>query len=120
MQSDIFDVIIIGGGIMGSATAFNLMKNDNGLKVVVVERDPAYTHASTTLSLSNVRIQFSLRENIEISKYAFEVLEGFSEEMAVGDSVPKTSFRPEGNLFMFSQEGQAIADMSLALQQSMG
>ena len=120
MQSDIFDVIIIGGGIMGSATAYNLMKYDNGLKIVVIEMDPTYTHASTTLSLSNVRIQFSLRENIAISQYAFEVLESFSEEMAVGDNVPKTSFRREGNLFLFSPEAQAIADMSLDLQHSMG
>ena len=37
-----------------------------GLKVAVVERDPTYARASTTLSMSNVRIQFSLKENIQI------------------------------------------------------
>ena len=70
-----YDVIIVGGGIMGSATAYFLMKFDDNLKVAVVERDPSYTYASTTLSASNVRIQFSLKENIQISQYSFEFLE---------------------------------------------
>ena len=59
-----YDIIIIGGGIMGSATAYYLTTADPTLKVVVVERDPTYARASTTLSMSNVRIQFSLKENI--------------------------------------------------------
>jgi len=120
MQLNIFDVIIIGGGIMGSATAYNLMKYDNRLNVAVVEMDPAYSRASTTLSLSNVRIQFSLSENIEISKYAFKVLEGFSEEMAIGDISPNVSFRREGNLFLHSSEGQTTVDASIGLQRSLG
>ena len=72
-----YDVIIIGGGIMGSATAYYLMKTDNTLKVAVVERDPTYVKASTTLSMANVRTQFSLKQNIEISQYALEILEQF-------------------------------------------
>jgi FAD-dependent oxidoreductase domain-containing protein 1 len=69
-----YDAVIVGGGIMGSATAYYLSKMDPNLKVVVVERDPTYAQASTTLSMSNVRIQFSLKENIQISQYAFQVL----------------------------------------------
>ncbi|MBW2584861.1 MAG: FAD-dependent oxidoreductase, partial [Deltaproteobacteria bacterium] len=70
MNKKTYDVIIIGGGIMGSATAYYLTKADPTLKVAVVERDPTYARASTTLSMSNVRIQFSLKENIQISQYA--------------------------------------------------
>ena len=119
MQSHSFDVIIIGGGIMGCATAYHLMKYDNRLKVAVVEMDPTYARASTTLSMSNVRIQFSLRENIEISQYAFTVLDGFSEEMAVGENIPHVSFRQEGNLFLFSKEGQNEAKKAFELQRSL-
>jgi FAD-dependent oxidoreductase domain-containing protein 1 len=115
-----FDVVIIGGGIMGSATAFNLMTIGSGLTVAVVERDPAYTRASTTLSLSNARIQFSLRENIQMSQYAFAVLERFATEMAVGDSIPQVSFRREGNLFLISPAGRAAAAAALDLQRSLG
>ena len=49
-----YDVVITGGGIMGSATAYCLTKTQPGIKVAVVERDPAYARASTTLSMSNV------------------------------------------------------------------
>ncbi|MFZ0613357.1 MAG: FAD-binding oxidoreductase [Desulfobacterales bacterium] len=120
MLATTFDVAIIGGGIMGSAAAFNLLKMDNRLKVAVVERDPAYTRASTTLSLSNARIQFSLRENIEISQYSLAVLERFAAEMAVGDSAPQVALRREGNLFLVSAEERAAATTALDLQRSLG
>lgn len=105
---------------MGSVTAYSLLKAASHLKIAVVEMDPAYTRASTTLSMSNVRIQFSLKQNIQISQYAFEVLEHFDEEMAVGDSVPHVAFRREGNLFLVDSDRVPPAQDALALQQSLG
>ena len=119
-QNKTNDVIITGGGIMGSATAYHLVKADPALKVAVVERDPTYARASTTLSMSNVRIQFSLKENIQISQYAFEVLKGFEEEMAVGGERPKIYFHQEGNLFLVGAENQAAAQKAFDLQRSLG
>ncbi len=115
-----YDVIIVGGGIMGSATAYYLMKTDSALKVAVIERDPSYSRASTTLSMSNVRIQFSLKENIEISKFAFEVLQRFEEEMAVEDNKPKIYFHREGNLFLVDRENQETANQAIDLQKKLG
>ena len=115
-----YDVIITGGGIMGSATAYYLTKMHPGLKVTVVERDPTYTRASTTLSLCNVRIQFSLKENIQISLYAFQVLERFEDEMSVDDSQPSIFFHREGNLFMVSQANADAAWRAFGLQRSFG
>ena len=43
------DVVIIGGGIIGAATAYFLSKE--GRKVKVIERDPTYKTASFPLSL---------------------------------------------------------------------
>jgi FAD-dependent oxidoreductase domain-containing protein 1 len=120
MLETTFDVVIIGGGIMGSAIAFNLLTLDNRIRVAVVERDPAYTRASTTLSLSNARIQFSLKENIEMSQYAFTVLEHFATEMSVNDNAPQVSFRREGNLFLTTPAGRAEAEAALNLQRSLG
>ena len=120
MSQKNYDVIIIGGGIMGSATAYCLMKADSTLKVAVFERDPSYTRASTTLSLSNVRIQFSLKENIQISRYTFEVLKNFEEEMTVEDRRPKISYRREGNLFLVARENQQAAKQSFELQKALG
>jgi len=115
-----FDVIITGGGIMGSATAYYLTKADRTLKVAVVERDPSYARASTTLSMSNVRIQFSLKENIQISQYAFQVLERFEEDMAVEDRKPRIYFQREGNLFLVGEQNLTAARRAFDLQRSLG
>jgi glycine/D-amino acid oxidase-like deaminating enzyme len=115
-----YDVIITGGGIMGSATAYCLTKMQPGLKVAVVERDPSYARASTTLSMSNVRIQFSLKENIQISQHAFHVLERFEDEMTVEDRRPKIYFHREGNLFLVGEQNQKAARAAFDLQRSLG
>ena len=115
-----YDVIITGGGIMGSATAYYLTKTDPSLKVVVVERDPTYARASTTLSMSNVRIQFSLKQNIQISQFAFQVLETFEDDMAVGDHTPKIYFHRDGNLFLVGEQNQKDARRAYDLQRSLG
>jgi FAD-dependent oxidoreductase domain-containing protein 1 len=115
----IYDVIIIGGGIMGSATAFYLMKADATLKVAVVERDATYAQASTTLSMSNIRIQFSLKENIQISQYSSEVLKRFEEEMAVDDQQPKIYFRQEGNLFLVDAAEETAARRAFEMQKDL-
>jgi len=115
-----YDVIIIGGGIMGSALAYYLMKADNTLKLAVVERDPTYARASTTLSMSNVRIQFSLKENIRISQYTCEILDRFENEMTIEDRTPKIYYHREGNLFLVDQQNQRAAEASFELQKKLG
>ena len=114
------DIIIIGGGIMGSATAYSLLKADNRLKIAVIEKDPAYTHASTTLSMSNARIQFSLKQNVKISQYAFETLERFEEDMGVGDRKPRIGFKREGNLFVVDEKGLDSATSAMQMQKDLG
>ncbi len=120
MAGDSYDVIIVGGGIMGCSTAFYLANSDSGLKVAVIERDPTYERASTTLSLANVRIQFSLRDNIQISQYTLEVLDRFEEEMAVAEHKPDISHRREGNLFLVDEKGGERAQEALNLQKDLG
>jgi glycine/D-amino acid oxidase-like deaminating enzyme len=115
----VYDVIIIGGGIMGSATAYYLIKADPNLSVAVIERDSSYTNASTTLSLSNVRIQFSLKENIQISQFTFEVLKCFEDEMAVDGNRPKIYLHQEGNLFLVDEAGHDSARRAYELQKSL-
>ena len=116
----VYDVIIIGGGIMGCSVAYHLLKADHRIKLAVVERDPTYRQASTSLSMSNARVQFSLRENILVSRYTLEVLNRFEEEMAVEDRRPRLFFRPEGNLFLVEPGARPESERALALQQSLG
>ena len=115
-----YDVIMVGGGIMGCSTAYYLMNTDDRLKVAVVEMDPAYTRASSTLSLANIRIQFSLKENIQISQYAFEALERFEDDMIVDDDRLSIAYHREGNLFLIDKDGRSVADKALTLQKDLG
>ncbi len=114
------DVVIVGGGIMGSAVAYYLKRGHANLDVVVVEMDPTYSKASTALSMANIRIQFSFEQNIRISQFTFGVLENFGEEMAVGDHRPDISFRREGNLFLVDDTGIKSAEAAINLQKNLG
>lgn len=120
MKNRCYDVVMVGGGVMGCSIACFLMSAEKNLKVAVVEKDPAYTYASTTLSMANIRIQFSLKENIQISQYAFEFLDRFEEEMEVQGEKPDISFRREGNLFLVDEAGRQTAEKAIDLQKSLG
>ena len=120
MKPKKFDVIIIGGGIMGSSTAYHLMMADPSLKVIVIEKDLGYEKASTALSMVNARIQFSLKENVQISQYAFKILENFEDEMAVEGVKPAIFYRREGNLFLYDKKMEPAAQKAFQMQKDLG
>ncbi len=113
------DVLIIGGGIIGCAAAYFLLSAEPNLKVCIVEKDLTYSQASTPLSLANVRIQFSLKQNIEISQYTHEFIKDFPEKMAVKGEKPDLCFRREGNLFLIDSKNKDSALKDLKLQKEM-
>jgi len=114
------DVVIVGGGAMGSSTAYHLLAADPSLSVTVIEKDDKYTHASTVLSDGNVRIQFNLEENIRISQHTLDVLHTFDDDMATPRYRPEVGARHQGNLFLADEAGRADAMGGIHLQRSMG
>lgn len=120
MNDSQFDVIFVGAGVMGCAIATYLLQRDNQLKIALIEKDLSYRYASTTLSDGNMRVQFNVKENIQMSQYALEVLGTFAEEMAVDDEKPDVAFRRQGNLFLTDEAGIPQFKAGLALQQSLG
>lgn len=115
-----YDVIMVGGGVMGCATAYHLLRLDERLRVALVEMDPTYARASTTLSDGNMRVQFNIKENIQMSLYGLEVLARFADELGVGDERPDPGFRQQGNLFVIDAASHDETRAGLALQQSLG
>ena len=64
------DVLIAGGGVIGSAIAYFLAADPSFTgRVVVIEPDPTYERASTARSVGGVRQQFSTPENIQMSAF---------------------------------------------------
>lgn len=114
------DVVIVGGGAVGSATAYHLVSLAPALDVVVVERDPTYEFSSTLRSEGNVRIQFALAENVLMSSYCLELFSTFPADMQVGSWRPDLDPRRQGNLFFSDEAGRAATHAQIALQRSLG
>lgn len=120
MTKQQFDVIFVGAGVMGCAIATYLLRHDSQLKIALIEKDLTYQYSSTILSDGNSRVQFNIRENIQMSQYALEVLETFAEDMVVNGEKPDVAFRRQGNLFLTDEAGREEVERGLALQQSLG
>lgn len=120
MAQSTYDVILVGGGVMGCATAYHLLRFDDRLRVALIEMDPTYARASTTLSDGNMRVQFNIKANIQMSLYGLEVLARFADELAVDGDRPDPSFRQQGNLFVIDEASHDETRAGLALQQSLG
>src|SRR6185436_14154954 len=120
MPTNTYDVILVGGGVMGCATAYYLLKYHPQLKVAILEMDPTYEKASTPLSDGNTRIQFNIKENIQISQFGLEVLKSFSQEMEVDTERPDAAFRQQGNLFVLDEASCAESYEGMLLQKSLG
>lgn len=103
-----YDVVIVGGAVIGSAVAYFLSANpDFKGSVLVVERDPTYSKAATSLSSSSIRTQFSNPINVKISQYGSAFINGFGDAMQVaGESRPDLNFHQGGYLFLAATEDQ--------------
>ncbi len=106
-MKDAYDVVIVGGAVIGSSVAYYLAANpDFNGSILVVERDPTYVKASTSLSSSSIRTQFSNPINVKISQYGSEIIRNFGELMQVEDDKPDLAFHSGGYLFLASTPDQ--------------
>lgn len=68
------DVGIVGAGVMGASVAYWLTRLQPGLSVTLVERDRSFARASSALSASSIRQQFSSPVNIRMSLFGAQFL----------------------------------------------
>ena len=116
-----YDVVIVGGGVIGSSIAYALTA-EAGFhgSVLVIERDPTYARASSALSASGIRQQFSTPVNIRISQYGIEFLRHAGELLACDDEHPPISVNEAGYLVLAPPQGLDALRRSHALQCSLG
>ncbi len=114
-------VVIIGGGVIGSSIAYHLTRHlgfDGS--VVVIERDPAYARASSALSASSIRVQFSTPVNIALSQFGLEFLKAAETDLAVDGSGPALGLREPGYLYAVPEQGLADLHANHAVQREAG
>jgi sarcosine oxidase, subunit beta len=87
------DVVIVGGGIVGSSIAYHLTAA-GCRNVLVVERESAQGKGSTGKSMGGVRAQFSTPVNIRMSLYSIPFYSRFDEQLGY-----PCDYRPQGYLF---------------------
>lgn len=118
------DVVIVGGGVLGLSVAFWLKKLEQrkgAIKVLVVERDHTYSHASTVLAFGGIRQQYSLPENIQLSLFSADFLRNINEYLAVPDCPPvDLRFNPLGYLLLASEKGAESMEKNVRLQRQEG
>src|ERR1700744_3123054 len=107
-----FDVLVVGGGAMGSSVAWHLA-SDPGFtgSITVIERDPTYARASSALSASSIRQQFSTPLNIRLSRCGIDFLRRAPELLGID-----LGLKEPGYLFLASPAGEAVLRANNAVQ----
>lgn len=93
-------IVIIGGGLIGSATAWYLAKSGAAADVTVIEPDPTYEFAATPRSVGGIRFVQGLRENLLMSLYGREVYTRFETLIETGGDPVSSGFYTCGYAFL--------------------
>jgi len=104
----IYDVTVIGAGIVGAACAYRLA--ERGLKVGVLEQAAAPATGSTGKSAAGVRVQFSAATNILLSWHSIQEYR----------QMPGAGYRPIGYLFLVPDSQWERHMAAVALQRRLG
>jgi sarcosine oxidase subunit beta len=108
------DIVILGGGIMGLATAYNLARL--GVKNVVVVEKSYLCSGASGRNGGGVRAQFSSETNVRLMQEALRICADFAAEMKIN-----VWFRQGGYLFLVrTKESEAALHASVKVQNDCG
>ncbi|PAQ14601.1 FAD-dependent oxidoreductase [Bacillaceae bacterium SAOS 7] len=114
------DIIIVGGGVMGSSTAYFLRKSGFEGKIIVFEKDPVYEYASTPRSAGGIRQLFTTAINIKLSRFSLQQYKQFPDEMAIDNERAEINFQQRGYLFLATKEMLPAIEQQKELQHQLG
>jgi len=112
-----YDVVIIGGAIVGSSVAYYLREEGFSGTIALVDRDPQFAHAATTLSCASIRQQFSIPENIRLSQFTLGLFRRLKQEFGPDADI---GFRENGYLILSTDEGLPVLRANHVAQQAEG
>jgi FAD-dependent oxidoreductase domain-containing protein 1 len=112
-----YDVVIVGGAIVGSATAHYLRKLGFKGMIAMVEKDTSFKQSCTSLSLGGLRQQFSAPENIALSMFGLSLIRNLKQEFGPDADV---GFKEQGYLIMAAEAGLPILMENHATQVKCG
>lgn len=105
-----YDIVIVGGAMMGSSAAWFLSDDkDFDGRVLVVEKDTTYEFSSTMHTNSCMRQQFSATLNVQISQFAADFVKNMRAYMGNDDRVPELKIQNFG--YMYLADTDAFADV---------
>jgi len=113
----LYDVVIVGGAIVGASTAWFLRKEGFAGSIALIERDPQFTHSATTLSAASIRQQFSIPENIRLSRFTLGLFRRLKEEFGAEADI---GFREGGYLMLAGDEGLPVLQANHRVQVAEG
>lgn len=119
-QSTKYDAVIIGGGILGSSVAYNLLVQSPQMRVCVVEPDSTYEFASALRSSGGCRVQFSCPENIEMSLYSIDFIRNFETTMTANGRPAPVDWVQGGYLFLVPPDKVGMLEANVANQRAHG
>jgi len=114
------NIVIIGGGIIGSAAAYFLAIRDRSMTIHVIEPDAIYARASTPAGAGGVRRLMSRPENIRMSQFSLDFYAGFQDTMATPDNPADIQFRRQGYLLLTDADGTDDLALNFETQRSEG
>jgi FAD-dependent oxidoreductase domain-containing protein 1 len=110
-----FDIVIVGGAIMGASLAWSLREERFSGSIAVIERDTTFARSATTLSCASIRQQFSLAENIRLSQYTLGLFRDLRRHFGTDADI---SFREKGYLILAGPDGGDALAASHAVQRN--
>jgi glycine/D-amino acid oxidase-like deaminating enzyme len=108
-----YDVVIVGGGVVGSASAYYLRKLGFTGTIAIIERDTTWQSGCTARSAGGLRQQFSTPENIALSMFGLKLVRSLKEEFGPGADV---GFKEQGYLILATETGLPILEENHAVQ----
>lgn len=112
-----FDIVIIGGAIVGSSVAWGLREEGFTGTIALIERDPQFSTSATTLSCASIRQQFSIPENIRLSQFTLGLFRRLKAEFGADADI---GFRENGYLILAGPDGVPILAQNHAVQAAEG